>query len=387
MSASQDETVEAKSSQQPKGRVSHKHTRFFDSYINRILKNVSENEITNNARQQLNSIIIHFTRICSELAINMAEIAKKKTVSVQETRGAVEVTLIGEMKALAISEGMAAIDTYEKDQGGDSGKKTKSRQTRAGIIFPPSVIERFLRKFGYSKIMITNTAPVFLAAVIEYFTAQILEAASDVCLANNKVRITVRDLELGVSGDSEMKEVFSRNKMAFVGGGVVPYIHPFLLKRVPNPNGKNSSTAVKEIKKYQKTGDCLMFARHPFQMIVREICTRIKPGMKISKDVFVYLQCIVEQHLVNTLQLANNLTVYSKRLKVFPTDIEMVLAIQQNRMPKFFDASSSEGMSSSNLQIIMDQLDDDDNTSSQEEDEEVEEEMEEDLEEDDNSVE
>jgi histone H2A len=328
-----------------KQRVNRKHTRFFDSYINRTLKNVSGNEITNNARQQLNSVLIHFTRIASENAVNYAEITKKKTVSIQEIRGAVELMFGGKLQELAVAQGVAAVQTYEEDQKESSektGKKTKSRQTRAGIVFPPSVIERFLRNFGYSKIMITNTAPVFLAAVVEFFTVQILEGACEITKNNRKVRITVRDLELATGSDAELKEAFLRNRLSFVGGGVVPHIHPFLLKRVPKPNGKNGSTAVKEIKKYQKTGDCLMFARHPFEMIVREICGRIKDKMKISKDVFVYLQYIIEQRLVNILQLANNLTVYSKRLKVFPMDIEMVLAIQGNRMPKFFDNANND---------------------------------------------
>lgn len=341
-----------------KVKANKKHTRFFDSYINRTLKNISENEITNNARQQLNSILIHFARTCSELAFQFTEITKKKTISVKEIQGAIEIMLVGELKNLSINEGNAAVANYEsqvKPKEGEVkiGKKTKSRQTRAGIIFPPSVIERFLRNFGYNKVMVTSSAPIYLAAIMEYFTAQILEGASKISNNNNKVRITVRDLELAVNNDTELKEVFTKNKLSFIGGGVVPYIHPFLLKRVKNID-KNGSTAVNEIMKYQRTGDCLMFARHPFELIVREICNNIRPGMKISKEVFIYLQYIIEQRLVNILQMANNIAVYSKRLKVFPMDIEMVLAIQNNRMPKFFENLVNSEEEPEDVRVILD---------------------------------
>lgn len=343
-------------------KVTRKHTRFFDSYINRILKNVSDCEITSNARQQLNSVLVHFARRCANYALELTEISKKKTISVAEIKGAIELVLIGELKSLALQEGMRAVETYdlEVNEKADvpTGKKTKSRQTKAGIIFPPSVIERFLRHFGYTKVMITANSPVFLASVMEYFTAQILEGSSKISTSNNKVRITVRDLELAVSTDSELRDIFHRNHLSFVGGGVVPHIHPFLLKRVKNPESRHGNTALKEIRRYQKTGDCLMFARHPFEMIVRDVCNHIIPGMKISKDVFIYLQYIVEQYLVSILQMANNVAVYSKRLKVFPMDIEMVIAIRENRMPKFLENLTVELPTlQENIQIDMNKVD------------------------------
>lgn len=357
------DNAEASNPSEKPGRVVKKHARFFDSYINRILRNISNNEITSNARQQLNSVLIHFARICSNKALELTEVAKKKTISIQEIRGAAELVLSGELRELALKKGDEAVETYDADveenAGKNAGKKTKSRQTKAGIIFPPSVIERFLRNFGYNKVMITGNSPVFLAAVMEYVTAQVLEGAGKISSSNDKVRITVRDMELAVASDPELKELFNRNHLSFLGGGVVPHIHPFLLKRVKNPESRHGNTAIKEIRRYQKTGDCLMFARHPFEMIVREICSTIRPGMKISKDVFVYLQYIIEQRLVSIMQMANNVAVYGKRLKVFPTDIEMVIAIQNNRMPKFLEYLGSDAAASSSVQINMNNVEED----------------------------
>ena len=43
----------------------------------------------------------------------------------------------------------------------------------------------FLRNFGFSKFMVTSTAPVYLAAVLEYITAEILDLSAK-SASNNK---------------------------------------------------------------------------------------------------------------------------------------------------------------------------------------------------------
>ena len=68
-----------------------------------------------------------------------------------------------------------ALNTFLEDNNSIKGT---SRQEKAGIVFPPSIIEKFLRNFGYLKIMVTSNAPIYLAGVIEYLSSEILENAS-----------------------------------------------------------------------------------------------------------------------------------------------------------------------------------------------------------------
>jgi histone H2A len=56
----------------------------------------------------------------------------------------------------------------------ESGKKTQSRTARAGLSFPVGRIDRYLRKGRYAK-RIGQGAPVYLAAVLEYLAAEVLE--------------------------------------------------------------------------------------------------------------------------------------------------------------------------------------------------------------------
>ena len=58
------------------------------------------------------------------------------------------------------------------------GGKSKTRSTRAGLQFPVGRIHRLLRK-GYYAERVGAGAPVYLAAVIEYLAAEVLELADN----------------------------------------------------------------------------------------------------------------------------------------------------------------------------------------------------------------
>lgn len=59
---------------------------------------------------------------------------------------------------------------------GKTGAKKKSRSNRAGLQFPVGRIHRLLRKGNYAE-RIGTGASVYLAAVLEYLAAEVLELA------------------------------------------------------------------------------------------------------------------------------------------------------------------------------------------------------------------
>ena len=64
-----------------------KKFRYYDSYISKVLKEVSkESGITNNAKQQLNSILITFARKIAGNALELTEISGKRTLSDKEIK-------------------------------------------------------------------------------------------------------------------------------------------------------------------------------------------------------------------------------------------------------------------------------------------------------------
>ncbi len=322
-----------------------KKFRYFDSYISKVLKEVSaESGITNNAKQQLNSVLIMFSKTIANNSLDLTELSGKKTLSEKEVACAVQILLTGDLERHAIEQGDKAVKSYNTN----NEEKGTSRQSRAGILFPPSVTEKFLRKFDKSSMMVTNKSPIFMAAVLEYLCMEILDQAVNQSKTNNRVRLTVKDIELAVRSDPELNLLFNKNQIHFVGGSNVPYIHPVLLHRKTttkrkkkdaategetDPNAKKThrfkpgTVSLREIKKYQKQGNRLVFAKNPFEKFVRSILNEHKEGIKVSKHVFTILQYIIEEYLLQLLKQSNLAAIHTGRVKLMPMDIDFVRSL------------------------------------------------------------
>uniref|UniRef100_A0A8C5EDT6 Core histone macro-H2A.2 n=1 Tax=Gouania willdenowi TaxID=441366 RepID=A0A8C5EDT6_GOUWI len=103
-----------------------------------------------------------------------------------------------------------------------------SRSARAGVIFPVGRMMRYLRN-GTFKYRIGMGAPVYMAAVIEYLAAEILELAGNAARDNKKGRITPRHIKLAVANDEELNQLL--RGVTIANGGVLPRIHPELLSK------------------------------------------------------------------------------------------------------------------------------------------------------------
>ncbi|TNN17160.1 Histone H2A type 1 [Schistosoma japonicum] len=91
-------------------------------------------------------------------------------------------------------------------KGGKSRAKAKTRSARAGFQFPVGRVHRLLRKGNYSE-RVGAGAPVYLAAVLEYLEAEVLELAGNVARDNKKTRIIPRHLQLAIRNDKELNKL------------------------------------------------------------------------------------------------------------------------------------------------------------------------------------
>nr|XP_020491790.1 late histone H2A.2.2-like [Labrus bergylta] len=107
-------------------------------------------------------------------------------------------------------------------------KTSLSRSSRAGITFPVGRIHRLLKKGHYAN-RIGNGAAVYLGAVLEYLTAEILELAGNACRDNKKQRIAPRHILLAVKNDEELNKLLAGVTMS--EGGVIPNIQAVLLPK------------------------------------------------------------------------------------------------------------------------------------------------------------
>ncbi|XP_047660283.1 histone H2A-like [Tachysurus fulvidraco] len=112
--------------------------------------------------------------------------------------------------------------------GGKTRAKAKTRSSRAGLQFPVGRVHSLLRKGNYAQ-RVGAGAPVYLAAVLEYLTAEILELAGNAARDNKKTRIIPRHLQLAVRNDEELNKLLGGVTIA--QGGVLPNIQAVLLPK------------------------------------------------------------------------------------------------------------------------------------------------------------
>lgn len=138
-------------------------------------------------------------------------------------------------------------------------KVSKTRSGRAGLQFPVGRVHRLLRKGNYCE-RIGAGAPVYLAAILEYLSAEIMELAGNAAKDNKKsrylydglqiekkyvwkesaklfwiiillycYRVTPRHVMLAVKNDDELKNLLKG--VIISQGGVMPNIPVQLLPR------------------------------------------------------------------------------------------------------------------------------------------------------------
>ncbi|GAU94129.1 hypothetical protein RvY_05958 [Ramazzottius varieornatus] len=128
-----------------------------------------------------------------------------------------------------------------RGKGGKVKGKAKSRSSRAGLQFPVGRIHRMLRKGNYAE-RVGAGAPVYLAAVLEYLAAEVLELAGNAARDNKKSRIIPRHLQLAIRNDEELNKLLSGVTIA--QGGVLPNIAPTLL-----PKKSGDTTIAQDVQK------------------------------------------------------------------------------------------------------------------------------------------
>ena len=78
-------------------------------------------------------------------------------------------------------------------RGKDTNAKAVSKSAKAGLQFPVGRIARFMKEGKYSE-RIGAGAPVYMAAVMEYLAAEVLELAGNAARDNKKTRIVPRHI-------------------------------------------------------------------------------------------------------------------------------------------------------------------------------------------------
>ncbi len=232
----------------------HKYNNVsFNTYIYRILKQVHpDSGMSGDGLSEMNNLVRIFLKKIVD-GMNLLFIASKaKTVSARDVQSAVRLVLPGELAKHAVSEGVKAVTKYNSGGGAPGGggrggrAKPVSRGTRAGLMFPVTRVETVMMELVTVRRKSAGSA-VYLAAVLEYLTAEILELSGNAARDNKKMRITPRHMKLAILNDEELTKLC---KGIVMTGGVLPHINAKLLPKEKKVRDEDSSP--KKTKKPQK---------------------------------------------------------------------------------------------------------------------------------------
>mmetsp|Transcript_45358 Transcript_45358/g.106461 ORF Transcript_45358/g.106461 Transcript_45358/m.106461 type:complete len:210 (-) Transcript_45358:187-816(-) len=166
----------------------------------------------------------------------------------------VSASVVHESVSLRLRGGADAVidgKVTKKVPGTGPRKAPKARSIRAGLQFPVGRIHRFLKAANPTQ-RVAGASAVYLAAVMEYLTAEVLELAGNAARDNKKIRIIPRHVQLAIRNDEELNKLLGHVTIA--SGGVLPNIHSMLLPKKEEGKPKADVVDDKEADKEDEEG-------------------------------------------------------------------------------------------------------------------------------------
>ena len=187
----------------------------FETYIHRVLKQVHpDTRISADALLLMNFIANSLGMHLSHKAILLTQPVNyesktrktplgKKTISSRDIQAATRLILVGELAKHGISQAAKAVTKYTSYASKQKKEKHPvSTASKAGLQLSVSRTEYLLRR--HTSLRIGETAPIYLAAVLEYVVVEILELAGIRAKDSKMKTIMPRHVKDAVVEDEEL---------------------------------------------------------------------------------------------------------------------------------------------------------------------------------------
>ena len=165
----------------------------------------------------------------------------EEPISSRDIQIAVRFLIPGQLAMHAVSEGTKAVTKYSASKGGLATATTGAKSglsRKSGLQFQVELVGALMASvLGPGQLCRARSASteVYLAAVMEYMSAEILELAGNAAYRDNRSGvITPRHIYLGISNDEELCAFYlgrGADQGHILGGGVTPNIHAVVLGR------------------------------------------------------------------------------------------------------------------------------------------------------------
>ncbi|XP_076146375.1 uncharacterized protein LOC143130946 [Alosa pseudoharengus] len=243
--------------------------------------------------------------------------------------------------------------------GGKARAKAKTRSSRAGLQFPVGRVHRLLRKGNYAQ-RVGAGAPVYLAAVLEYLTAEILELAGNAARDNKKTRIIPRHLQLAVRNDEELNKLLGGVTIA--QGGVLPNIQAVLLPKKTEKIAKSIIKLSTNMSGRGKTGGKARAkaktrsSRAGLQFPVGRVHRLLRKGnyaQRVGAGAPVYLAAVLEYLTAEILELAGNAARDNKKTRIIPRHLQLAVRNDEELNKLLGGVTIAQGGVLPNIQAVL----------------------------------
>ena len=196
-----------KNKKSPKGNTNKSLN--IENYIVKIGKDLFSNlTIKKDAREAIHKILHCLTNKYVETLVTLVEHNNTKTIKGRDVQSATRILLKGQLAKHGVSEGTKAVTKTLNFQP-IKGKLRVSSAEKAGIIIPPSRIESYLRnEVEEHRVGVRQTADsaVYLAAVLHYITAEIIELAKKKVVVdkNHNLKMSAECVHDAIREDNEL---------------------------------------------------------------------------------------------------------------------------------------------------------------------------------------
>lgn len=187
----------------------------YSPYIYKVLKQVHPDTGLSSKATAIMNGIAH--SVVGQVAHAINGFKSKRTVTSREVQTGVRLVLPGELAKHAISEGTKAVTYYnatisqEEPSRSPAGSKKGRHGTtfRAHLQFSVSRVKRDLvAHLEGPHTRKGSGAPVYLAGVVEYIVAEIIELAGNAARDDKRTRIVPRHIYLAITNDDELLKLF-----------------------------------------------------------------------------------------------------------------------------------------------------------------------------------
>uniref|UniRef100_UPI00358E5873 histone H2AX-like n=2 Tax=Myxine glutinosa TaxID=7769 RepID=UPI00358E5873 len=243
--------------------------------------------------------------------------------------------------------------------GGKARAKAKTRSSRAGLQFPVSRVHRHLRKGNYAE-RVGAGAPVYLAAVLEYLSAEILELAGNAARDNKKSRIIPRHLQLAIRNDEELNKLLGGVTIA--QGGVLPNIQAVLLPKKSQGKANGNIELSTSMSGRGKGGGKTRAkaktrsSRAGLQFPVGRVHRHLRKGnyaKRVGAGAPVYLAAVLEYLSAEILELAGNAARDNKKSRIIPRHLQLAIRNDEELNKLLGGVTIAQGGVLPNIQAVL----------------------------------